>query len=332
MPVKVIVFSRDRAMQLDAVLHSFYLHCSDADSVDVHVLYLATDDRHNRQYKSLALTYPDVVFTPQKKFRWDLLVITNPYEKGSWREYIYFTLCAIGNIGISTKSLVNRIWKRTMSYFQMRLIQDLSPSLGNDSYILFLVDDNIFVRDFQLCDSVEALNRYSKLLGSSLRLGANTVFCYPHNRSQKVPEFIKVNDNLVMYDWTQSEYDFGYPLEVSSSIYRLRDILPFIMALCFNNPNRLEEQMSSHASVFRSKYPLLCCYHYSVTFCNPVNKVQTIIPNRAGEQYRYELEDLTNRFDNGERIKVDAYKDFMPNGCHQEVEFVFESSPLNIMQ
>jgi hypothetical protein len=324
MNAKVIIFSRDRAMQLEAVLHSFYLHCSDADSADIHVLYLATDDRHKLQYRSLAATYPRVFFTPQKKFRKDLLAIANPFEKGSRGEKNYFLLRAIGSVGTSTGSLLDRIWRRTVGYFQLRLTQTLFSSLADDLYILFLVDDNIFVRDFQLSESIGALAKNQKLLGCSLRLGRNTVFCYPHNRSQRLPEFMGINDNLITYDWTQAEYDFGYPLEVSSSIYRLKNILPFIIGLHFNNPNTLEEQMSSRANMFRSTRPLLCCYRYSVTFCNPVNMVQTMIQNRAGEQYRYDLEELTDRFDRGERIKVDAYTGFSPNGCHQEVEFVFE--------
>jgi hypothetical protein len=324
MPVKVIVFSRDRALQLEAVLHSFYLHCSDADSADIYVLYMATSKRHKIQYQSLTLIYPKVNFVPQKSFRRDLLSIMNPYEKNDQRQRVYFMLCTISNVGFVAGTRIRRIWERTIGHFQAQLIQNLFPSFDDDSYILFLVDDNIFIRDFQLSDSVTALDGHPELLGCSLRLGENTVFCYPHNRSQKLPTFIDLDKMLVMYDWTRSEHDFGYPLEVSSSIYRLKDVLPFLMRLRFNNPNKLEDQMSSYLSLFRSKYPFLCCYQHSVTFCNPVNKVQTVIPNRAGEQYKYEVEELTERFDRDERIKVDAYRDFTPNGCHQEVELIFE--------
>jgi len=324
MSVQVIIFSRDRALQLEAVLHSFYLHCSDASSADVYVLYLATDDRHHHQYRSLAATYSKVAFIPQKNFRQDLLAIMNPFEKGNWGRHVYFALCAVGSVGVSNRLWLARVWNRTARQIQMRLTRSLLPSLESDSYILFLVDDNIFVRDFQLKDPVNALDKHQKLIGCSLRLGTNTVICYPHNASQRLPEFIDINDKLVMYRWPGAEYDFGYPLEVSSSVYRLKDILPFVAGLHFSNPNTLEEQISSHAGVFRSKYPFLCCYRSSITFCNPVNKVQAILPNRAGEQFGYNLEELTDRFERGERIKVEAYNDFTPVGCHQEVELVFE--------
>jgi hypothetical protein len=323
MSIRVVIFSRDRALQLDAVLHSFYMHCADADSADISVLYLATDDRHRRQYQSVAASYPDVAFLPQKDFRHDLLTVISPYEKDSWQERIYFLLGAAGHAGVS-KGLLDRISKHTVQRLRSQMTEKLLPSLGDASHILFLVDDNIFVRNFQLSEGVGALESHPSLMGCSLRLGENTVFCYSHNSPQKLPAFIDLDEKLIMFDWTQAEHDFGYPLEVSSSIYRLRDLLPFLMGLHFSNPNTLEEQISSNVSIFRSRYPLMCCYRHSVTFCNPINKVQTILPNRAAEQYRYHANELADRFERGERIKVDAYNNFTPTGCHQEVELFFE--------
>jgi len=46
----VLVFSRDRAMQLDATLRSFFLHCEDPERADVMVLYRATTPTHAEQY------------------------------------------------------------------------------------------------------------------------------------------------------------------------------------------------------------------------------------------------------------------------------------------
>ena len=322
--IDVIIFSCDRALQLEAVLHSFYLHCINANNANIYVLYLATDARHDHQYKSLIANYPGITFILQKNFRQNLLTLTNPYKEISFRKFIYLAICLIGNMGCSKGSWLSYIWELTGGKAERGLIRTFLPALLDNKYIVFLVDDNIFVRDFNLRDCVVVLDKCRELLGFSLRLGENTTFCYPLNSPQELPEFTKLCDDLVKFDWTNSEYDFGYPLEVSSSIFRIEEIVPFMMALRFNNPNTLEEQMASHTSLFRSRFPYLGCFRRSVTFCNPINKVQTIIPNRAGEVVYYGIDELATRFEHGERIKVDAYNDFVPNGCHQEVEFIFE--------
>jgi hypothetical protein len=42
-PLLGIVFSRDRAMQLDATLRSFHLHCRDAEASTLHIIYKTTN-------------------------------------------------------------------------------------------------------------------------------------------------------------------------------------------------------------------------------------------------------------------------------------------------
>jgi hypothetical protein len=74
---------------------------------------------------------------------------------------------------------------------------------------------------------------------------------------------------------------------------------------------------------FRSKRPLLACYQHSVTFCNPINMVQSVMPNRAGEFLNYSADALSSKFELGERIQVEAYSGYIPEACHQEVELLF---------
>src|SRR3972149_1807443 len=94
--------------------------------------------------------------------------------------------------------------------------------------VLFLVDDNIFVRDFYFADIIGNLEENHNALGFSMRLGKNTVHCYPLNTKQNLPVFTSVDKGILKYDWVKAEHDFGYPLEVSSSVYRVRDILPLL--------------------------------------------------------------------------------------------------------
>lgn len=265
-----VVFSKDRAFQLEATLASFYLHCRDHDQVEMAVLFRCSNDSHARQYDKLKAAYPKVRFIAEQNFRQQLL------------------------------SVLTR------------------------SYILFLVDDNIFVRDFRVADCVSALEKYPAALGFSLRLGKNSTYCYALNRAQAIPQFEVVPGNTapptLRYRWVGTESDFGYPLEVSSSIYRVAEMGVLLNALQYAHPNSLEGVLAQQIAAVAPQRPELLCYETSVTFCNPINKVQMIAPdNRAGETVCHSADDLAKIFEEGGRLDVAGYSGFVPNACHQEV-------------
>lgn len=265
-----IAFSKDRALQLDGTLASFYLHCQDPDSANLVVLFKASSPQHAQQYEKLKKDYPKVTFIPESSFRTQLL------------------------------------------------------SLVDSQFVLFLVDDNIFVRPFALRPAVDTLAQIKEALGFSLRLGKNTNYCYSLNSQQEVPEFVTFADGkdpIMGIWWLGASHDFAYPLEVSSSIFRSSDIRPLLESNQFKNPNSLEGMLASKASLFQHSMPILLTWEQSATFCNPVNKVQQEAPeNRAGISISYSADDLAARFDAGERIDVASYSGFTPNACHHEVE------------
>lgn len=266
-----IVFSKDRALQLDATLRSYFLHCLDAESSQIRILYTASSPLHNSQYGQLRQEYAKYTFlsfVSERDFRSDVISLLAPYN-----------------------------------------------------HVIFLVDDNIFIRDFSIPKLVTLLQNNQDALGFSLRLGKNTTYCYPLNKKQRLPEFLAIDKGTLKYNWTNADHDFGYPLEVSSSLYRTEDILPFISRLPFKNPNTLEGIMAENRSFFQKDKPFLLCNEKSVTFCAPLNKVQSIaIGNRASNKEDYNVENLAELFNAGYRIDVAYYKDFLPNACHREIE------------
>lgn len=323
--IQGVIFSRDRAMQLEGVLRSLFSHCLDVDQMDVSVLYRTTDTRHDKQYQRLIAEFGGwVTFRKQSKFRVDLLSILNPYEEGSAAERTFFHLGRLGGIGVPLGSFAERLWRRTVRNLQRFIVNGFLPDVPADHLVFFLVDDNIFVRDFHLKDALDILKGQNNVLGFSLRLGHNTTYRYTQNRGQKLPNFIELHDDVVMFNWIISDGDFGYPLEVSSSVYRLKDVLPLLAWINFENPNDLEARMAFYAGAFQHKSPFLVCYRNSITFCNPINVTQNVMPNRMGGALQYTADNLALRFEQGERIRVKSYDGFLPNGCHQEVELVFE--------
>lgn len=300
-----IVFSRDRAMQLNGTLQSLFLHCKDADEMQLFVIYKTTSRLHAQQYSQLANEYDRVGFIRERDFRQNVLelLVTHASERPS---------------GVCR-------WSIRLGPMLGRLNKLCFPT-DRPSYVLFLVDDNMFVRDFSLREVQAMLEAYPKALGFSLRLGTNTTHCYPVDKPQAVPPVTYLGSGVIMLDWTatgDSGCDFGYPLEVSSSVYRVSELLPFLNRLPFRNPNTLEGQMATSAHKFRSN-PHLLCYERSVAFAIPLNRVQTVYDNRAATIPDYSVERLAKMFEDGHRINVKAYCEFVPNACHQEVELLFE--------
>lgn len=298
-----LVFSRDRAMQLDATLRSFLAHCADAARVDLRVLYSATSPLHETQYRELARAYasPGLTFVRERAFRRDTLhqLTVAAGRRGAGR--IRAVLTAAPVVGSRLGAL----------------------GLHRSRFVLFLVDDNIFVRRFSLGAAADALLDTPEAIGFSLRLGSNTTQCYPLGRPQGVPALQPLRRGVVGYDWPSADADFAYPLEVSSSLYRLHEVVPLLSGLPFRNPNTLESGIAARARMFAASHPRLLCFETSVTFCNPVNKVQSEYENRAGTDAANSSEGLARHFAAGFRIDVASYDGIVPTACHEEVALRF---------
>jgi glycosyltransferase involved in cell wall biosynthesis len=273
----VLIFSKDRALQLDATLRSLLFHCNDANELQIKVLFTSSASLYENQYEQLKSDY----------------------------------------------SLYKFLQFHREQFFFRDLIALISPF----NYILFLTDDNIFVRNFKMSQILESLKTNPDSLGLSLRLGKNTTYCYTLNKNQNLPSFSPLGNNILKFNWTTSQYDFGYPLELSSSVYRKEDILPYISRMNFQNPNTLESSMNVHRGFFHSFKPYLLCYEQAVTFSNPLNMVQTAWVNRTSMKPEYSSDSLSKFFKDGYRIDIASYIGFVPNACHQEVDLKFITPP-----
>ncbi len=319
------MFSKDRAMQLDAVLRSFFLNCLDAEEhAVIRVIYKVSNEHHAQQYKVLSRSYPHVQFVEQRNFRQDLLKNINFHPFGSLKSFLYNRLVEISSIGFPYDSRANIIMRRFLDAPKICILKMLLPKAGPESGVLFLVDDNIFVRKFLLANVIHALVKSPKTIGFSLRLGRNTQYCYSMRQHQSLPEFELFLPNILKYNWTGAEFDFAYPLEISSSLYLVSVIAPLLMASSFRNPNELEAKIADRSSIFINQYPELLCFDQSVAFCNPINIVQSVYENRAGEKAGLSADHLAELFMKGKRVNIRSFEGFTPNACHEEVELTFE--------
>ncbi len=74
----IIMFSKDRAMQLDAALHSYFLHCGDPELADIKVICV-TSPGHEARYAKLASEYSRAEFFSETNFKDQLLSCMKDY-------------------------------------------------------------------------------------------------------------------------------------------------------------------------------------------------------------------------------------------------------------
>lgn len=205
---------------------------------------------------------------------------------------------------------------------QYNFMSDVLNILSLTEYILFSVDDCVFTNYFSTEDIVSILKRYGSV-GFSLRLGKNTTYCYPLRKNNDIPNFVSNEEDIISFWWRENKTgDFYYPLEVSSSIYRAKDILKVLDRNAFSNPNALESVMDSNKNIL-GHMPTLSCFETSVAFCNPINKVQNVNWNRAGTNPDYSVESLLEKYEQGYLIDEIPLYGYVSNGCHREVDLNF---------
>lgn len=189
-------------------------------------------------------------------------------------------------------------------------------------YVLFCTDDTIFTNDFMISEIEDILDENNNLLNFSLRLGANTVYCYPLSAKQQVPEHNNV-DRVFYWDWRIAEYDFGYPLELSSSILRMKDVKKFVNAWTFTDPNIMEWYMNASKNNFVNRYES-ACFYFSVAFSAPMNKVKEENKNRSSQKNEYSKNNLLKLYLDDYRVIPIRFYKYISKGAHEEVEFEFE--------
>ncbi len=197
--------------------------------------------------------------------------------------------------------------------------KDLLYLLNGYKNVLFMVDDCIFTNYFSLKEIQNILLDIPSSIGFSLRLGRNTKECYPIKTKNQIPNVYMRPDSIIYFDWTSVNHgDFSYPLEVSSSIYRIKDLEPLLLSSYYHSPNSLESLFYMNLNQYRN-FPILFAYEISCAFCNPLNKIQHENFNRHGNKEEYSTHNLLSKYMHGYRANWRKFHGFISNGCHQEV-------------
>ena len=150
-------------------------------------------------------------------------------------------------------------------------------SLMDDDYIMFLVDDDIMIEPFDIdCKEFNQFKNDDNILCMSIRLAE---------------QFNNV------WRWKNKAHSWGYPMSVTSNIFRKKDIFPIMEKENFDNPNELEVVLRNNIP----DKPYMICGKTQKFINNLANQVQT--------QYKFKnlkisLSELEMQFVSGKRINL----------------------------
>jgi len=271
-PAECIVFSKDRALQLHALISSYREKV--ASPAPIHILYQTSTLSHQKAYEEVIEIFPD------------------------------------NNISFIKQDSVNS--------FRDNLISILKSVHAEK--IFFLVDDVLFVEDFDIEDFIKF---DTDKFVPTLRMGLNLNRCYTLQKDQSLPEFmpdiIKDKDKIT-WQWDQGIYDWSYPLSLDGHFFSFHEIITMIQLINFSAPNTLEDQLQKFRRFFLFRKGI--AYTKSRIVNIPCNKVQNENKNIHGNWHQ---DFLLEQWQKGYQMNYRQLYSFNNTSAHQEIVFNFKN-------
>ena len=191
-------------------------------------------------------------------------------------------------------------------------------SATSAEYIVFAVDDNIVKDTVDFNESIALMEKHTAY-GVYLRLGTHLCECYSMGSAQKLPPLVKVEPNAYMWVFSQGQHDWAYPHTVDLTLYRKKDVKPYLYAFSYHSPNSLEGIWACNGHRIMHKQGL--CYACSKIVNIPLNRVQNEIKNRAMEFMS--PAELLEQFNNKKKIDISLLHKVNNKAAHMAYEPVF---------
>jgi len=270
-PAECIVFSKDRALQLHALLSSYLEKV--ASPVPLYIMYQTSTSSHQKAYEEVVEIFSkkNIIFKKQDSgdsFRSDLIL--------------------------------------------------LLESVHSEK-IFFLVDDVLFIEDFDIQDFVKF---DTDKFVPTLRMGLNLNTCYTLQKNQQVPELVPdmiEDDDKITWQWDRGIYDWSYPLSLDGHFFSAQEIKTMIPLIDFSAPNTLEDQLQHFRRFFLFRKGI--AYHKSRIVNIPCNKVQKENKNIHGSRHQ---DFLLEQWQKGYQMDYRQLYGFNNTSAHQEISFKFK--------
>jgi hypothetical protein len=284
-----IIFSKDRALQLDLTLKTIRDNFSESSTTSV--LYKTSSDKHDKSYENLKLEYPEVVFVKQStSIFFDVMLLVN----NSTTEYVCFFTdddIVYNSVNISDDQL-NNVFNVGCCCLSLRLgINTIKRDYG----------DGVLRND--------SVPRYNSLppfiVWNRTGIPVGGYWSYP----------LSVDGHIFKKDVILG---FCTELEVLQRHYEYKGV-PREHWCWKQTPNEFEAKLQRF---WFDLPPLMASFEHSCVVNSPNNRVQEHVENRSGDTFSYSATDLNEYYLNGKRLNVQKIN-FNNIVCpHQELDIL----------
>ena len=270
--IHIIIFSFNRALQLEALLSSIQCHWQKTNYT-LSVLYNTSGDDFQKGYDILQKEYPAYEFIKEtrKTSGYHVSDYMTPYNLKKLLKYHHI--------------------RKQKSNFRDLLNNMLATS--SCEYTLYLTDDSAFIRDVELSkNDLAFIEQNPDINQISLRLGKNIT---------ERPASIPVNNGKLEWDFHnhRAARSWGYNFSVDAHIYSTKLCLKMQSKIIYANPTTLEANIV-HYVMPRNLMDHGLTYEYPFILSFPINMVQEIADN---ESMGISIEDLNNYYLEGKRLE-----------------------------
>lgn len=250
--ITTIIFSFDRAMQLDKLLESI-VRFDTSKKINLYVLYSTSSSEYEAGYQELNKKFSSVKWKRETSFKESFVW---PKFSFYWRNYYWWF-----------KYGYNRSIK---SNFKSLLLSIMENSV--DDSIMFLTDDSIFVNQIDIKSALlQKVENHGFKFSYSLRHGENII----GGNYKKNTDFIEwniINSN--------KHSDWNYPFSVDGHIYNIKAMLEIFRKVIFKNPNTLEGNVVCYVED-KQLLKHFVANEQSCLLGFELNRVQTIADNNS---------------------------------------------------
>lgn len=282
-----IVFSMDRALQLDALLSS-YRECV-RHPAPLHVLYRATTAEHRDAYASVLAEHAQAIAgaveqRSRETFRPQLLEILD----GVKSEHVFF------------------------------LVDDNLFTERFDLDDLLRVDTRRAIPSFRhganlawsyVVQKPQPLPPLYRWNGSPAAQPEADSRLAQDNR-----------DDLICWRWSDGVHEWAYPLSVDGHLFATTEVRILASQAAFDSPNTFEGSLQEFANLYLPR--LGVCYRKSRMVNIPWNKVQSDVANFHGSMHQ---NDLLRAWQRGMRLDYRAFLGVDNESAHQEFDLVLRA-------
>jgi len=171
--------------------------------------------------------------------------------------------------------LINKKYRRINWISESNLKEDfldIVNAFSGDFYLSF-ADDDCLVKPINLDLLLPFLDN-DKIQSASIKFSDQIRYNSVDQKPMSRPDFIQ-KDSFLLWNWSEqdSDQDWGYPMALTGTVFRMRDVEKHFVNLQYINLTRLEGEMNHHRDANK---PLMVSFNETKLATLPLNSVSNV--------------------------------------------------------